>query len=151
MTIQMQYGNESSATASQWWPYRSYDVIIHDVTIGLKTFTSITGERIEIESWARCHCVSLWGVLSWHIGRYGTCPARVRSFGMISGQIFKFIFRGQNAYVLMPVNARNATVLSVFSTFISSKVIYKRVDITKERHFCLTCHWKFKIWAKAAK
>ena len=34
LTIQMQFGNESSATAGRRPPYRSYDVIIYDIIAG---------------------------------------------------------------------------------------------------------------------
>ena len=53
-------------------------------------------------------------------------------------------------YVSMRLDARNTMVFQ-FSTFLSSKVICKNVDLTKKQHFCLTFPGKVKMRPKVVK
>ena len=111
-----------------------------------KTFSSITPHRIEVETWARCHCVCL---VKTH-----RSICNMTYLGHLSGQvispdqghIFKLTFRGQDAYVSMRLDERNTMVFRVFSIFLSLKVIRKKLYLPKKATlFCLICPGKVKM------
>ena len=52
--------------------------------------------------------------------------------------------------MFMHLGARNTMVFR-FSTFLSSKAIYKNVDLTKKQHFCLTFPGKVKMRSNVVK
>ena len=55
-----------------------------------------------------------------------------------------------HTYVSMRLDVMNTMVFR-FSTFISSKVICKNVDLTEKQHFCLTFPGKVKMRPKVVK
>ena len=113
-----------------------------------KSLTSMTLDRIYLQSCARYHSVCLLMPIDW----YATSPTwvihQVRSFGLTSG----LTFRGQNAYISMRLRARNTIMLNIF-LYISEfkRYLQKNVYITKNRILSSTCQEKVKMWPKAVK
>ena len=94
-------------------PYMSYDVIIYDAIAGNGKLTSIPPHRIEVEPWARCHCVCLVMInrllcnMTYLVHSSGQViwPDRRSHFQIdLSGNIW-------NAYVSMRLVARNTMVM----------------------------------------
>ena len=130
----------------------SFDIylfcMISNVT---ETFTPMTPHRIELKPWARRNCVFL-------VITHRLIWCNMTYLGLSSGQAiwpdqrsnFWLIFLGQNAYVLIRVNMRNAMV---FRLFLSSKIIRKNVNRSKKQQFFFNfaCHGEVKMWSKVVK
>ena len=83
-----------------------------------KHLMSVTLHRIDVEPWARCHCIFLVKMheliysTTWAI--YQVRPNQVRSFGLTLGQIFKLTFRCLDAYDSMRLDERNKMAFRFF-------------------------------------
>ena len=141
----MQFNNESNATASRW-PRTDY-MTSSQVT---KTFMSITPHRIEVELWARCHCVCL--VKAYRL----ICSSTY--LGHSSGQViwpdqrsnFQNDLLGPKCiWCVLTRGIRWCTAF--FSIFVISKVTCTNVNFPEKQHFMFGLPWKDQMWPKVAK
>ena len=86
-----------------------------------KTLTSITPDRIELELYADCHCLSCHDA---------TADMQHDLPGSFIGQLFKLTYRDRHAYSSMCFAARNLIVLSI-SIFSVRKLFFKKLILLK--------------------
>ena len=151
----MQFGNESSVTASRWPPYRSYDVIMYDV-IACHEKPSVNNFAQKRGGAVGCSAVGvivfvLSGRIDWYAIWHTWVFHQVRSFDLTWGQIFKSTFSGQDAYVPMHLDEWNTMVFGVFSIFPIKKTKQNAKTLMSPKSSILTCPGKVKMWHKVVK
>ena len=117
-----------------------------------KTFTWITFHRIEIEPWARCHCVCL---VKTH-----RMICNMTYLGHLSGQViwpdlrsnFQIDLSGSKCTCFDASWREEYDGVSRFSlSFLVQKLFAKNLIFPKSNFFCLTCPGKVKMWPKVVK
>ena len=100
-----------------------------------KTFTSITPHRIEIEPWARCHCVFL---VKTH-RMYAIWPTwdicQVRSFAWLKVKFSNWPFEVKMHMFRCVLTRGIRWCFAFFSFFLSSKVIRKKTWSSQKATF----------------
>ena len=117
-----------------------------------KTFTSITLHRIEIEPWARCHCVCL---VKTH-----RMICNMIYLGHLSGQVIwpdpRSIFQidlswSKCTYFDASWQEEYDGVLRFSLSYLVQKLFPWSLVFQESNIFSLTCHGKVKMWPKVAK
>ena len=140
-------GNESCATARQWPPHRSYDIIACHENVYVNNYW----QNKVTAAWEESLCLFCHATLT---GMQHDLPLSLPRSGHLTWPQVKFRIwplGGQTTCVAMRLHVMNTICYASHICFLGSKGFGESVDITKKQHHSLVCPGKVQIWPKVAK